>query len=289
VHHHSDTPAVPPSSGSRRRRGPAPRGRGRPGSRWLAWAGVLGGLLLVVAAAVTAPAVAAAPAAGDWPQFGRTAQHPNTNPAETAFTPANVGGLAVAWTGQFGEADETGAGPVVAGGSVYVTGFDGNLSVFDAAGCGASACKLRWQGHTGNDITSSAAVADGLVLVGSADHLLYAFPADGCGAAVCEPLWTGVNFADGFESSPVVAGNVAFVAKGPASGFPVDAGVYAFDVRGCGKRICQPRAFVQLSTSQSYQGSSIAVSGGKVLLNSTDNTVTPDAPAQTNLYVLALQ
>jgi hypothetical protein len=40
-----------------------PSGRGRPGSRWLAWAGVLGGLLLVVAAAVTAPAVAAAPAA----------------------------------------------------------------------------------------------------------------------------------------------------------------------------------------------------------------------------------
>jgi hypothetical protein len=39
---------------------------------------------------------------------------------------------------------------------------------------------------------------------------------------------------------------------------------------------------------QSYQGSSIAVSGGKVLLNSTDNTPFP-APSQTNLYVLALQ
>jgi hypothetical protein len=120
VHHPSDTPSAPPASGPRRRRGPAPRGRGRPGSRWLAWAGVLGGLLLVVAAAVTPPTVAAAPAAG------------------------------------------------------------------------------------------------------------------------------------------------------------------------CGRPICQPLAFVQLSLSQSYQGSSIAVSGGKVLLNSTDNTVTPDAPAQTNLYVLAL-
>ena len=171
MHRHSDTPAVPPPSGSRRQPAPAPRGRGRPGSRWLAWGGVLGGLLLVVAAAVTPPAVAAAPAAGDWPQFGRTAQHLNTNPAEMAFTPGNVGGL-----------------------------------------------------------------AGGLVLVGSADHLLYAFPA-----------------------------------------------------AGCGKPVCQPRAFVQLSTSQSYQGSSIAVSGGKVLLNSTDNTVTPDAPAQTNLYVLALK
>jgi hypothetical protein len=73
---------------------------------------------------------------------------------------------------------------------------------------------------------------------------------------------------------------------GHDAGFPVDAGVYAFDVRGCGKPICQPRAFVQLSTSQAYQGSSIAVSGGKVLLNSTDNTPFP-APSQTNLYVLA--
>jgi hypothetical protein len=115
-----------------------------------------------------------------------------------------------------------------------------------------------------------------------------AFPAHGCGAAVGKPLWTGVNLADGFESSPVVAGNVVFVNKGPASGFPVDGGVYAFDLRGRGTPICQPQAFVQLSTSQSYQGSSIAVSGGKVLLNSTDNTPTPDAPAQTNLYVLAL-
>jgi hypothetical protein len=206
-----------------------------PGSRRLARAGVLAALLLTVAAAVTPTAVAAASAAGDWPQFGRTAQHPNTNPAETAFAPGNVGGPAIAWTGQLGEADETEAGQVVAGGSVYVTGFDGNLSMFDDAGWGASAYKPRWQGHTGNDITSSAAVLDGLALVGSADHLLY-----------------------------------------------------AFDVRGCGKPICQPRAFVQLSPSQSYQGSSIAVSGGKVLLNSTDNTPTPDAPAQTNLYVLAL-
>jgi glucose dehydrogenase len=70
-------------------------------------AGALTTALLVAAALATPAAAAVAPAAGDWPQFGRTAQHPNTNPAETAFTPGNVAGLAVAWTGQFGEADET--------------------------------------------------------------------------------------------------------------------------------------------------------------------------------------
>src|SRR4029453_4613723 len=64
-------PPPPPASGPRRRRGPAPRGRGRPGSRWLAWAGVLGGLLLVVAAAVPSPAGARAPAGGRGPPFGQ--------------------------------------------------------------------------------------------------------------------------------------------------------------------------------------------------------------------------
>jgi hypothetical protein len=98
-----------------------------------------------------------------------------------------LGGLAVVGTGQFGEADETEAGPVVAGGSVYVTGFDGNLSVFDAAGCGASACKPRWQGHTGNDITSSAAVAGGVTYVGDSGGRLYAFAVSGCGKPVCQP------------------------------------------------------------------------------------------------------
>ena len=170
------------------------------------------------------------------------------------------------------------------------------LSSGSPRGCGKATCKpLRTYdvGDAGSN-TTPALVGDTLLASTQAtpdpntSGVVAAFPAHGCGAAVCKPLWTGVNFADGFESSPVVAGNVVFVGKGPASGFPVDAAVYAFDVRGCGKRLCQPRAFVQLSPSQSYQGSSIAVSGGKVLLNSTDNTPTPDAPAQTNLYVLAL-
>ena len=256
---------------------------------WFARVGVLAVLLLVGAAIATPPAVAAAPAAGDWPQFGRTAQHPNTNPAETAFTPGNVAGLAVAWTGQFGEADETEATPEE---------FTGNLFAFAfaAAGCGKATCKpLRTYdvGDAGSN-TTPALVGDTLLASTQAtpdpntSGVVAAFPAHGCGAAVCEPLWTGVNFADGFESSPVVAGKVVFVGKGPASGFPVDAGVYAFDVRGCGRPVCQPRGFTQLGPDQSYQGSSIAVAGGKVMLNSTDNTGAPDVPAQTNLYVLAL-
>jgi hypothetical protein len=168
---------------------PTPRDRDRRlCPPWFARVGVLAVLLLVGAAFATPPAVAAAPAAGDWPQFGRTAQHPNTNPAETAFTPGNVAGLAVAWTGQFGEADETEAGPVVAGGSVYVTGFDGNLSVFDAAGCGKPVCPPRWTAQLDNAvIDSSVAVAGGVAYVGDSGGRLYAFPAAGCGRPICQP------------------------------------------------------------------------------------------------------
>jgi hypothetical protein len=89
--------------------------------------------------------------------------------------------------------------------------------------------------------------------------------------------------AAGFESSPVVAGGVVFVGKGPASGVPVDAGVYAFDARGCGAAVCLPLSLTQLGPDQFYLGSSIAVTGGRVMLGSNDNT-----DGHSNLSVLAL-
>jgi hypothetical protein len=60
----SDTPTVEPASAPRRRRHPVSRGRVRRSrSPVLALVGGLAALLLVGAAAVTSPAVAAAPAA----------------------------------------------------------------------------------------------------------------------------------------------------------------------------------------------------------------------------------
>jgi outer membrane protein assembly factor BamB len=460
--------------------------RGRPRPLPLPFA-----LLLIGWAAAVAPAAGAATDTVGWPQFGRTAQHLNVNPDEQAFTPRNVARLRVAWTDHYGDGSTSEGGPVVAGGFAYIAGFDGDLSAFKAAGCGAASCAPLWKGHTDNGISGSPAVAGGLVLVGSADHFLYAFPAAGCGAAICPPRWkgrladavlsssvaladgiayvgdfggrlyafkvagcgaavcralwtgvagpnealtsspavghgsvfigsfintpeeftgrmlvfpsagcgrrtcaptwtadiggpanrtasplvsgetvfmgsstnfggvdgahlfafpaggcgrktcaalraydvgdggiettpalvgntlyastqatpdpntigvvaafpangcgralcpprwTGVNFASGFESSPVVAGNVVFVGKGPASGVPVDACVYAFDARGCGAAVvCQPLTFAQFGPDQFYLGSSIAVTGGRVMLGSNDNT-----DGRSNLYVLSL-
>ena len=433
-----------------------------------------------IPAAVIPAAARPAAALSQWPQFGQSAQHLNTNPAEHAFNPGNAARLAIAFTEPFGQNTLTEGGPVVAGGVLYIAGFDGKLSAFPSGGCGAAACKPLWTGQTDNDITSTPAVAGGLVLIGSADHFLYAFPAAGCGAATCrpawraqladavidssvavsggiayagdfggnlyaftaagcgkplcnplwtgrgqageligapavgnglvyastsistpdlvtgrllvfaaagcgaarcaplwtadlggpadraaaptvtagtvfvgsttlfgngtntdfhlfafpaggcgakvckplrtydtgdggvngapavsggvvyattqaspdpntigvvaaypaagcgraqcEPLWTGVNFAAGFASAPVVVGGVVFVGKGPASGFPVDAALYAFTAAGCGAVTCQPIGFVQLSTEQDYLGAPLAVAEGKVFMASNDNT-----------------
>jgi hypothetical protein len=184
---------------------------------------------------------------------------------------------------------------VFAGSSERFGGVNGDhLFAFAAGGCGARTCRpLRAYDVGDAGITTTPALAGDTLLAATQATpdpntvgVVAAFPAHGCGAARCEPLWTGVNFAGGFESSPVVAGKVVFVGKGPASGFPVDAGVYAFDLRGCGAPVCQPLSFTQLSESQDYMGSSLAVAGGTVLLDSTANL--PDQTSQTNLYALAL-
>jgi outer membrane protein assembly factor BamB len=455
-------------------------------SRIGTWAG-----FAALALAVTAAPAGAQVAPSEWPQFGQSARHLNTNPAEHAFTTGNVARLQTLFTAGFGSNTVTEGGPVVAGGTMYIAGFDGVLSAFPAGGCPSRSCKPLWQGRTGNDITSTPAVAGGLVLIGSADHVLYAFPAAGCGkatcaprwraqladavidssvavadgvayvgdftghlyafaaagcgAAVCKPLWTGqgaaneligapaagngfvyattfsstpdlitgrllvfpaagcgravcapswtadiggpagstaaptvtadtvfttsgtlfgngvntnfhllafpaagchaktckplrsydtgdggvsgpaavaggtvyvdtqaspdpntvgvvaaypaagcgkrecaplwtgINFASGSGSPPVVVGGVVFVGKGPASGVPVDAGLYAFDAAGCGAVICSPLAFVQLSPDQFYLGAPLAVAGGKVYMASNDNDT-----GVSNVYAIGL-
>jgi len=159
---------------------------------------------------------------------------------------------------------------VVAGGSVYVTGFDGNLSVFDAAGCGASACKLRWQGHTGNDITSSTAVAGGVAYVGDSGGRLYAFTVGGCGAARCKPLWVGQAGAGQSLATPAVGGGRVFVGSFQAIPEEFTGNLFAFPAAGCGKATCKPlRAYDVGSTTT-------PALVGDTLLSSTQATPDPN-------------
>lgn len=181
------------------------------------------------------------------------------------------------------------ASPTVAAGKVFV-GTGRFMDVYDAKGCGAAMCAPLWRGRaqlTGN----TPAVANGIVYIDAqpfrqhftAIGVVEAFDADGCGKALCQPLWTGVNHATGAESSPVIANGVVYVGKGPASGFPVDSGVFSYDANGCGKTSCAPLGFAQTGEQQFYLASSPAVVDGHVYMGSTD---TPTD--QAGLYVFAL-
>ena len=200
-----------------------------------------------------------------------------------AFPAKGCGAAACApsWTAKLGGADD-GAGPTVAGDRVYIQTT--RLEVFPAGGCGQPTCQPLWAGDLGDegDGSTTPAVWHGTVFTatqftptpGQNIGVLQAFPAAGCGQALCEPEWTGVNFASGFESSPSIANGIVFVAKGPASGFPVDVGMYAFKAGGCANIVCRPISFAQANIDGNYLGSTPAIGDGMIVFGANDNVTT---------------
>ena len=203
-------------------------------------------------------------AAADWPQFGRTPAHLNTNPSEHAFTPANVAQLAVAWEGDMGANTATEGGAVIAGSRLFVSGFDGRLSAFDLAGCGAGICEPLWQGRTANDITGTPAVAGERVLVASADRFLHVFDANGCGAALCTALWRGRLAAGAIDSSVTVSGDLAFVGD-------YGGRLSVFALAGCGQAVCDPLWTAQAGAHE-QMNSAPTVGAGMVFVQTTIST-----------------
>src|SRR5262249_37413134 len=104
---------------------------------------------LGLAAAVAPAGAAGAPSA--WPQYGQSARHLNTNPAEKSFTPGNASGLHTLFTADFGSSTLTEGGPAVTNGMMYIGGSDGNLNAYPASGCGQRSCQPMWRGMAGND------------------------------------------------------------------------------------------------------------------------------------------
>jgi outer membrane protein assembly factor BamB len=213
----------------------------------------------------------------------------STDGAVYAFPAAGCGTTACSplWRGQTGGSIDI-ASPTVVGGKVLV-GDGSFLNVFDASGCGSAVCAPLWKGKA-ELMSNTPAVANGIVYVdaqpllqgGRSIGVVVAFDLDGCGATVCDPLWSGINFASGMESSPVVANGVVYVGKGPASGFPVDSGVFSYDARGCGQAVCDAIGFVQTSPTQFYLSSTPAVVDGRVYMGSTESA------GQAGLYVFEL-
>jgi outer membrane protein assembly factor BamB len=202
------------------------------------------------------------------------------------------------WTADAGGPVGQNLAPVVSNDTVYVassTRFGGpdkpaHMFAFPAAGCGASVCKPLRTYNLPLGAVAGPTLAGSTLLVSTQDSpdpnfvgAVAAFPAAGCGRPSCDPVWTGVTGASGFESPPAVAGGVVFIEQGPASGFPVDAGMFAYDLRGCGAAVCQPLTFVQFSDQQVYLGSPFAIAGGKLFAESNDNI-----DNHTNLYILSV-
>src|SRR5439155_27138366 len=174
----------------------------------------------VTAASAGAPAVhpagalvqhqRASAAPVDWPQFHRDAAHSGFNGSERTIRPGNVRFLGESWQGVMGDIVDF-SSPAIVDGVAYIGSTDGDLSAFDAHGCGGDLCPPLWSGHTGNGIFSSPAVSNGVVYVGSADRHLYAFDANGCGSKVCPALWTGATGQGILESAPAVSNGVVYV------------------------------------------------------------------------------
>ena len=201
------------------------------------------------------------------------------------------------WTADIGG---PGTGITVAGSTVFTgsstlfgdgTNTDFHLMAFPAGGCSGTVCKPLRTYFTGDIGTEGApAIAGALVLAssnGSPDPRFIggvsAYPIAGCGKPQCPAAWTGVSFAQAPSSPPVVVDDVVLVGKGPASGFPVDAGFFTYNARGCGATICEPISLVQLGETQFYNGAPLAVAEHKIFMASTDNS-----DGHSNVYTAAL-
>jgi outer membrane protein assembly factor BamB len=65
--------------------------------------------------------------------------------------------------------------PAVAGGVVFVGTASGEVTAFNAAGCGSTVCGTLWSGSTGSEITGAPAISNGQLYVGTADGRLIAY------------------------------------------------------------------------------------------------------------------
>jgi outer membrane protein assembly factor BamB len=181
---------------------------------------------------------------------------------------------------------------VFAGSSRRFGGPNGpdHLFAFRASGCGKAVCQPIASFDAGPDgIDSTPAVSDGMLFASTQASpdlntvgVVAAFDIQACTTRLCKPMWTGVNFTEGFMSSPVVAGDVVFVGKGPADF--VDSGVFAYDRRGCGGRAtCRALSLVLPSPWMFYLGSPLAVAGGRIAFVSNDNV-----EGRSNMYIMTL-
>jgi alcohol dehydrogenase (cytochrome c) len=179
--------------------------------------------------AVTADAVHAAPPPADWPAYNRTLAGDRYSPLAD-ITAANVGQLALHCTYTLPELASFQTGPLVVGGTMYFTTFEGSYAI-DAA-----SCKEKWTarrkstGPAGLAVNRGFAYMDGRLFRGTADaHLIALDASDG------HMLWDHAPEVPGpgisFPMAPVAAGGRVYVGNAGGDTVGVTGHVYALDAR----------------------------------------------------------
>jgi outer membrane protein assembly factor BamB len=158
----------------------------------------------------------------DMAQFhGRNALHSGVNPFENTLNAGNAGNLDVLWRKPIGPSGTYGSA-VVAGGNVYVGGFDGKLYAFNAkTGAAVAGFPVTLGGAV---IYSTPAVVGGKVYVGTTapDSKLYAFNATNGAPVAGFPKQLGGAI---FSTPAVALGNVYVAsADGKIHGFNATTG-----------------------------------------------------------------
>jgi len=189
-------------------------------------------VVALAALAACAEAAGAAPPttqAGDWPAYNRTLAGERYSPLAEIST-ANVGQLALLCSYTLPEVVAFQTGPLVVGGTMYFTTFEGSYAI------DASSCKEKWARHgkssgpPGLAVNRGFAYLDGRLYRGTADaHVIALDAADG------HVLWDRALEVAGpgisVPMAPIAANGRVYIGNAGGDTAGVTGHVYALDAR----------------------------------------------------------
>jgi PQQ-dependent dehydrogenase (methanol/ethanol family) len=171
----------------------------------------------------------------DWSTYNRTLEGNRGSPLAEIDT-ANVARLRPVCTFDLGERAAFQTGPIVVGGTMYLTTAERTYAV-DAANC-----KLRWKytykyhPHPDFDlkVNRGVAYADGRLFRGSNDGRLYALDAR-TGEALWNVVAGDVKRGETFPAAPIAWGGLVFIGNAGGDNFGVTGRMMAFDAETGGR------------------------------------------------------
>ncbi len=107
-------------------------------------------------------------------------------------------------------AANTSTSPAATDASVFMTGPDGTVRSYAAAGCGSPTCSPTWTAPIGATPAQRASIGGGVLYVPASGNGLVTFDARGCGAATCSALKTIVA-AHPITGPPAIVGGRVIV------------------------------------------------------------------------------